>query len=310
MESAPQTRNNPAAPEYPNWLARQPIMKFKSMRTSVALNVAVWMLLAFLQPMLADDDHTSFLNPDVLKTVVSMEQLDSPTNSRPIGTGFILETTNHHFILVTAKHVILDEQGKVNPSLGWRLNEKTNVSDLVPDKQQSAFLGGWFLSTNADLACRFIAYGNESDFRAIPHDFLLRQKKVEPAAHIVIVGFPMGLRSEQYTTPILRSGIVARSATNELMLDAFVFPGNSGGPVVYVPTIRMGSNLHSPLINDERVIGIVTDYIPFTDVGISPQTKRPRIVFEENSGLCHAVPADRLIELMSLPDFIAFDNKR
>ena len=119
----------------------------------------------------------------------------------------------------------------------------------------------------------------------------------------------MGLRSERYATPIARSGIVARSGDGELILDAFIFPGNSGGPIVYVPPIKVGGPLSSTLINEERIVGIVTDYLPFTDVALSPQTKRPRVSFEENSGLCHAIPADKILEMLNQPDFKKLDGQ-
>jgi hypothetical protein len=221
----------------------------------------------------------------------------------------LLLSPHDHLILVTAKHVVLNDDGNLNTRLGWRLNEKTNASDLISDQDQTTLAGGWFISSNADLACRFITYANESDFVPIPVSLLLPQKNLEVGAHIFILGFPMGLRSEKYTKAIVRNGIVARSDSDELMLDSFIFPGNSGGPVVYSPLVKVGANLSSPLINDERIAGVVTDYIPYTDVAISPQTKRARITFEENSGLCYAVAADKILDLINMADFKAMDEK-
>jgi hypothetical protein len=105
----------------------------------------------------------------------------------------------------------------------------------------------------------------------------------------------MGLRSEAYIGAIARSSIVARSDKNELMLDCFVFPGNSGGLVLYSPYVKFGSPFSSPIIGEEKLIGVVIDYIPYTDVAYSPQTHRPRISFEENSGLSHAVTSDQIL---------------
>jgi Trypsin-like peptidase domain len=276
---------------------------------SIATSTFVVAFLHFTCGAFAEDGHTSMFNAAWLKCVVSIEQLDSPTTSHPIGTGFILQSPQNHLILITAKHVVLNGDGTLNIQLGWRLNEKTNASDLISDQFDTSFLSGWFISSNADLACRFIGYANESDFLPIPTSLLLPQKNLEVGAHVLILGFPMGLRSERYTTAIARSGIVARSDNDELMLDAFVFPGNSGGPVVYSPWVKIGANLTSPLINDERIAGVVIDYIPYVDVAISPQTKRPRITFEENSGLSHAVPADKILELINRADFQALDQK-
>lgn len=47
---------------------------------------------------------------------------------------------------------------------------------------------------------------------------------------------------------------------------------------------------------ESRLIGLVKGYITYTDVAISPQTKRPRVAFEENTGLTNVEPVDRIIE--------------
>jgi hypothetical protein len=211
---------------------------------------------------------------------------------------------------MTAKHLVLNGEGTLNTHLAWRLNEKTKVSDLIIDQLQTSSAGAWFMSTNADVACRFIAVAKVNDVLSIPTHLLLSQTNVEVGAHVLILGFPMGLRSETYTTPIARSGMVAKSERDDLMLDSFVFPGNSGGPVVYSPEFRAdGVVMTSPLINEERVVGLVIDYIPYTDVAVSPQTRRPRITFEENSGLCHAVTADKILELINREDCKSIDDK-
>jgi hypothetical protein len=213
---------------------------------------------------------------------------------------------------MTAKHVVLDENGNLYGDLAWRMNEKTNASDLILDQEETALLGGWLISSNADIACRFIGYTSQSEIKAIPVGVLLPQSSVEAGADVVVLGYPMGLRSEKYTTPILRKGIVALSTKDDLMLDAFVFPGNSGGPVLYEPTIKISSagpiTISSPIINQERLIGVVVASVEYTDVAISPQTRRPRITFEENSGLTHVVPADKILELMDRDDFKKMDN--
>jgi len=60
---------------------------------------------------------------------------------------------------------------------------------------------------------------------------------------IFVVGFPMGLAGEEKNYAILRGGIIARlddeiiDKTNTFLIDAFIFPGNSGGPVILKPAI-------------------------------------------------------------------------
>ena len=40
------------------------------------------------------------------------------------------------------------------------------------------------------------------------------------------------------------------------------------------------------------LIGVVIDYRPYIDTAVSQQTRRPRISFEENSGLADVRPVD------------------
>src|SRR5262249_31918636 len=82
------------------------------------------------------------------------------------------------------------------------------------------------------------------------------------------------------------------------LLDCFVFPGNSGGPA-----ILRGEGPSNGDAKHSRadLIGVVQAYKPYSDIAISLQTKRPRIVFEENSGLAVVLPVD-LIDEMLKPD--------
>lgn len=267
-------------------------------------------LAYFLGGMTIPAQHTSLFDPQLLKTVVSIEQLDSPSNAHAIGTGFLLQTTNSHIALVTAKHVVVNEDGSVKANLAIRLNQTNKPSDLITDSYFSTLVGGWVVSSNADLACRLITWANEQDIKAMPVEKLLPQNQLEAGAPVFVLGFPMGLRAERYTVPIVRHGIVAQSAPGEnLLLDAFVFPGNSGGPVIYCPIIKLGAGLTSPILGDERIVGVVVESVEYTDVAISPQTHRPRITFEENSGLSRAVPSDMILELFSRADFRKLDEK-
>jgi hypothetical protein len=115
-----------------------------------------------------------------------------------------------------------------------------------------------------------------------------------------VLGFPMGLVGDQRNAVIVRSGSIARirdtlAKTNQIFLvDAFVFPGNSGGPVVSKPEALSIDGTKSQ--GSAYLIGIVQSYVPYQDIAISLQTKRPRVIFEENSGLAAVHPADLIEE--------------
>jgi hypothetical protein len=81
------------------------------------------------------------------------------------------------------------------------------------------------------------------------------------------------------------------------LIDASVFPGNSGGPVVLQPYAN--SILGTSPRHRAAVVGLVSSYVPYRDVAISVQTKRPRVIFEENSGLAEVVPIDAVDEAVA-----------
>lgn len=119
---------------------------------------------------------------------------------------------------------------------------------------------------------------------------------------VYVLGFPMRLVGSKRNTVVARSGIIARirdtltKSNTEYLIDAFVFPGNSGGPVISKPELSAIKGTKSQ--DASYLIGIVKSYIPYTDVAISLQTKRPRVTFEENSGLAAVHPIDPIQEII------------
>lgn len=118
---------------------------------------------------------------------------------------------------------------------------------------------------------------------------------------VFVLGFPMGISGTlQRNYVIARRGSIARiddalaSNGTTFLIDAFVFPGNSGGPVVSVPDINAISGTKAQ--NKAYLIGMVRSYLPYTDVAFSQQTGQPRMVSQENSGLAEVIPVDYIDE--------------
>jgi len=128
----------------------------------------------------------------------------------------------------------------------------------------------------------------------------LKLKGVSAGDGVFVLGFPMNLAGIQRNYVIVRQGCIARisdmleSTSPDFLVDAFIFPGNSGSPVILKPEAI--SITGTPAQSTAYLIGIVTGYIPYTDTAISPQTGRPRISFEENSGLAEVLPIDNIDE--------------
>jgi len=114
----------------------------------------------------------------------------------------------------------------------------------------------------------------------------------------------MGLVNVDRQYVIVRNGSVARirdtydKRSKEFIVDAFVFPGNSGGPVLNRPQAigLKGTNINT----STNLIGMVKSYIPYKDVAVSRQTGRATVVFEENTGLTSVIPTDFILETIEL----------
>jgi S1-C subfamily serine protease len=109
-------------------------------------------------------------------------------------------------------------------------------------------------------------------------------------------GFPMGLVGGERNFVIVRRGSIARikdtlaGRSNEFLIDMFLFPGNSGGPVVLKPELMAIEGTKS--LDRSYLIGVVRESLSYRDVAVSIQTQQPRIIFDENSGLAGIIPID------------------
>ena len=117
---------------------------------------------------------------------------------------------------------------------------------------------------------------------------------------VFVLGFPMGQAGDERNYVIVRQGIIARAQhwlrtkAPTFLIDASIFPGNSGGPVLLKPE---AVSIRGTMANDKcSLIGMVSSYLPYQEVAVSQQTGRPRMIFEENSGLATVVPCDAINE--------------
>lgn len=132
--------------------------------------------------------------------------------------------------------------------------------------------------------------------RAVADRAKLAELEVTAGDGVFVLGFPMGLSGVQRNYVIVRQGAIARitemldKVSPTFMLDALVFPGNSGGPVILRPEITSITGTKSQ--TNAYLIGVVIDYRPYIDTAISIVTNEPRISFWENSGLADVLPVD------------------
>lgn len=257
----------------------------------------------------AESAHTSLFNAQWLKATVSIDQQISanPELYHHAGTGFLVLSPHSRLILITAQHVVADDVARKN--FIYRVATDNGTASVREVQLENAGLGDWFLSRSADVACRFIAFPipeGKSAISAIPVDAFLSPGELEPGAPLFILGFPpYGESKARMTRPLVRHGIFAGvDEDGNQIADAFVFPGNSGAPIGYAPPFKVSAPLQSPVINSEKLVGLVRGYAHLqAKVSAYVETK-----VEENSGLAVFVPASDLQQLLGREDVINFDS--
>jgi S1-C subfamily serine protease len=261
----------------------------------------------------------ALIPPFFLDTVVAVG-ITHTDSTRWVGTGFLYlhvesrtgNTATGKSYLVTNKHVVegfAAAKIRANP----QADEPAREFELALVGPNSTSL--WFGHPDpaVDVAVVPINYqillDNEmqvnlfhSDAHASSRKQLVEQGAAEGDG-CFILGFPMGMVGERRASVIIRSGTIARlrdtlAGAQDFLVDAQVFPGNSGGPVVSRPEVV--SIQGTSAMQKVSLIGIVRSYVPYQDIAISNQTSRPRVIFEENTGLASVHPVDCIEEAIAV----------
>jgi S1-C subfamily serine protease len=247
---------------------------------------------------------------------------DDPKKRQWIGTGFLYgrfekkideQTKLYSVFLVTNKHVV---EGLPKFYLKFNSAADTSSKDyeipLIARNGRSIWIG--HPDKGVDVAVLPIDANHlkaelrkYAFFQSDLHVFASDQLKTEGVSEgdgVFVLGFPMGMVDTERQYVICRGGVIARirdlleGKTTDFLVDATVFPGNSGGPVIIRPEI--GSLQGTKSVKRANLIRIVKAYVPYRDVALSEQTRSARIVFEENSGLSAVEPVDHILKTVEL----------
>ncbi|HTP54997.1 MAG TPA: serine protease [Thermoplasmata archaeon] len=264
----------------------------------------------------------ALIPPFFLDCVVAIGEIRANGDRSWAATGFIYghlvarespEKADYRTYLVTNRHVVI---GKTRVLL--RFNPKGGA----PAKEyMAALVDGsgkpiWFAPSDPQV-----------DVAVVPIDYaMIENDGIQTAAFlsdrhvadiskmfgagitegdfVYVLGFPFGDVGDQRSFVITRGGVLARIGdalarrTAYFLVDALVFPGNSGGPVVSKPeaVAIQGTQGHT----SADLIGVIAGYIPYRDAAVSEQTGLVRIIFEDNSGLSLAYPIDYVTEAILL----------
>lgn len=265
----------------------------------------------------------TLLPPEFLNTVVGIGIKENSKPEQWIGTGFIFGNLVDHnrevgkksyqLWLITNKHVLEGQKEiiiKFN-SLQDSNSKNYNVPLLFKNGRPK-----WFghPSESIDIAVillnpvflkneeRLFEYF-KSDEDVLSKDEMI-SSKISEGENIFVLGYPMGLVGDVRQYVICRGGHIARirdyleSHSKEFLIDASIYPGNSGGPVILCPALFSLGDTEP--VNRSALLGIVKSYIPYSDFAISRQTNDVRILFQENSGLAAVEPVSSIVETVKL----------
>ena len=256
-----------------------------------------------------------------LDSVVALGVPDSQGAVRFTATGFLcghqpdMETKGkdgYWVFLVTNRHVVANKTAlmvRFNGPVG----STPKIYSLPVGDSKEAVHWTFHPDPNVDVAVLLIDAIGET-FEGVRLSFMtpvhigsvemLQRIAFSEGNEVLVLGFPMGLAGTEQNYVIARQGIIARISdlldghSRSFLIDSSIFPGNSGGPVVAKPTF---TSFGGDTLPYAKLIGMVSAYLPYTDVAYSLQTDppTPRVIFQENSGLAEVVPIDAIQETIA-----------
>jgi hypothetical protein len=249
------------------------------------------------------------------KAVVFLGQFDQVDGKGQLnihGTGCLIEVEGV-FHLLTAKHVLFSDS-ILNKNLEIFLNRHNGgvqYRKILTPKQENRVDWVFHPNSNVDLAIIPIALDPKTDdFMTIPQSLFFDSMPLHELYDVFFLSHQPGVELGGKINPVIRKGMISRiNSDGTILIDGSAFPGNSGSPVFLTPSPmrydEQGNTIKT--IGDDgidgRFVGIITSYVPYQEVAISMQTKRPRVIFEENTGLSTVFPVKLILELLNSESF-------
>ena len=275
----------------------------------------------------------NFLPRTWRKALVSIEVENSIQNRmltgnqfQEVGTGFWMTVDTaapFRGILFTANHVFKEACDSGFTVVQLRVEEPPGtearrspltICDRQIVQQNVVFVPRWVSHPTADIAAIIPTPSAPAelftDIVPLGTDLLpttadLQRWHVAEGDDVLALAFYPNLGRDRPSSAIVRQGIISdfQDQKESFLVSLQAFPGNSGAPVLLKPNavhlaLGEGSNEFGS-VNPPYLMGVIIEYIPYQEGAISPQTKRMRIMFEENSGLARVVRSEQVRELLT-----------
>lgn len=249
---------------------------------------------------------------DIRKSIVFLGRINDGGEKKFFATGFLVETKSY-FHLVTAKHVVVDPRtGKpIDSGMSAFFNSKDgHIRNIPIELIKNELKVNWIFHKNKKADIAIIPFGldpQKDDVRVISEELFLTTDRLFELYDVFFLSYQPGIESQRRIAPVLRKGTISLlNDDNTFYIDAFAFPGNSGSPVFLKPSpIRFdkeGISIGGDPLGG-KFIGIIGEYIPYQEFAISEQTGRPRVMFEENTGISRVWSVTFLNEILQSNEF-------
>jgi hypothetical protein len=253
---------------------------------------------------------------EIKKTVVFIGKTRLNEENKPedvfIATGVLVEIDNI-FHLITAKHVIFDKMKKevkdANLWIAFNTKDKQVIKRYIRDVKNQ-FKVGWIFHPNEEIDLAIIPTAldpQNDDVKVVPSDLFLKIEQVNELYDVFFLSFQPGIPIEGKIEPVIRAGTISRiNKDKTFYIDGFAYPGNSGSPVFLKPSPIRFDEKGISLGRDSfggKFIGIIGEYLPYQEIAVSVQTGKPRVVFEENTGLSKVWSVEYLNEIIESKSF-------
>lgn len=221
------------------------------------------------------------------------------------------------FHLLTAKHVVAEfRDGKFtgrlkDDSLVAYFNRTDGtIGRRLITQLKKTFHVDWIFHKRLEVDLAVLPFGietNGDDVLAIPDSLFLDSNSLSELTDVFFVSYQPGIISKDRIRPIYRVGTVSLLLPDKTFyVDGPIFPGNSGSPVFVRPQPTGFSESGPPVFpapNSGKFIGIVGEYLAYQEYAISQKTQKPRVLFEENTGLSKVWSIDLIQEIISSAPF-------
>ena len=210
-----------------------------------------------------------------------------------------------HFI-VTNRHVVEHRE-----TLFVRQNYSSDTHVSIDSPRDA-----WYFHPNPEIDVAVLQYhlpDSNGQPAKVPHSYsnhlALHRKQLAEVQfgegdEVFVLGFPLAMVTGGHRNyAIVRQGVIARiqdwydRVVDTFLIDALVFPGNSGGPVLTKPTVY---SAHGNPIDHAYLIGMVSEYVAYESTALSDQTGRVVLASTENTGLAQVIPIEIIEETIRL----------